>query len=363
VTRALPLCLLVACDSAGDSAACEASEVYDIDEWFILGGIYGGGAPWDPLWTDPLVADRGEPSGVLVPVIGGVHAWAVEPFLDPPLVTESSHLYRLVEEPVDTTLVAVGAWAGPPEPIFEIDEDDCAGPEPPRWYPMGDRWDVRHYGRAQDFDPESAVGRWDLTPNLVLVGGDDGYTALIDQYLSLSLEILSVAEGKAEFRVISHDDGSCVVLHDQGTLSATGEFTWSKVRIDAETEPAPLVIYDPSLRLGFDGSEFAAGGEGSAIVDVRASEGGEFDVCRQFADLCGPCADDSHESCLPLAAFSWTAVRVADATGRDLPSCGFDFADTGVVPDFDCGWDGTLCAFASFIGVAPLLRKRRRDKS
>ncbi len=329
--------------------------------------VEGFEAPWDPVHIEvELAHDDGTVIAGPIPVFSDSVAWPLEPLLDPPYVTEQSGLYRFTEEPRLAEMASAGLWATPEEQQLGLDGLSCAAPTPADWVAHQAKWTVGDYGRADDFDPNSIVGSWEIRPQLVLAGGDPAVQGAASSYLDLSLEVLDVSDGRVEFRLVSHEYGDCVLLDDVGALSSTGEFTWSEERLEAATEPAPLVLYAPRIRLGFNGGDEAAGGEVSAIVDVRASEGGDEDVCEWMDMLgvaCEPCADDGHPSCLPLAGYAWTAQRVDAAVGEELPLCGFDFSDTGEVPDFDydCGWDGTLCAFASFISVAPLLRKRRRD--
>lgn len=146
--------------------------------------------------------------------------------------------------------------------------------------------------------------------------------------------------------------------------------SWSRERIEARTDPAPLVLYDPRFRIGFDADrEYAAGGEVSAVVDVRATEGTNADMCAlgpSFGASCYACPDDGYPSCLALAGFRWTAWPTDEGIDDTLPLCGADFTDTGAFPsysfDLDCG-EGWPCIGASVLLVAPLVRRRRARES
>lgn len=315
-----------------------------------------GAAPWDPFWVEASPEEVGQ-----LAVFDEGGPVAMTPLVVPDYVSADAGLYRYEQEPVDVSMDALGAWVAPAGDLWQ----DV--PTPPQFVPAAVSWEVGHHGRGASFDP---VGRWAITPGLVLGGGRTTLSAVIASSIpALHLEVLDAADGVATFRLVSVIYGStdeCVLLEDRAALSETGELTWSMDRIEAITEPAPLVLYAPRLRIGFD-EETAAGGEVSTIADVRATAGTNADVCAlssSFGAECQPCADDGNPSCLALAGYGWTATRVDEPIDEALPICGADFTDTGTFPDWsfdiDCGdWSGTLCAGVSLLFLAPLARRRQ----
>lgn len=343
--------LLVACEVADPELGTNSPVAHELA---ALGAA--GPAPWDPVVAS--VSDRA--TGVLPAVFDAAGPVALSPLIVPDYVSAEAGLFHYDVEPVDVSMDALGAWVVPGGDLWQ------AVPAPPQFLPTTASWEVGHHGRGDSFDP---VGRWLVTPGLTLFGGTMDAGSVVGSYLpGVHLEVLDAAEGVATFRLIATVYGTtdeCVLLEDRATLSETGELTWAMDRIEAVTEPAPLVLYSPRFRIGFD-EVSAAGGEVSTIADVRATAGTNADVCSfagSFGANCIPCADDGNASCLAIAGYGWTAARVDEPIDEDLPVCGADFTDTGTFPDWsfdiDCGdWSGSLCAGVGLLLLAPFARRR-----
>jgi hypothetical protein len=243
----------------------------------------------------------------------------------------------------------------------------------PTWYDAGGEV-VGHYGawgRDSGFVAEDIVGRWAITVGDLYVSTDAeawSIKSIVEAYATFTLEVLEAGDGTADIRILADtSDGACVVLDDTADLSATGELTWSKERVDVPTEPDPLILYAPTFRLGFDADATEArGGELSVVIDARATSGTDFDLCDAAGVVGGSCVEceDGEDVCLGLAGFRWTATRTEGEPGEDLPLCGADFSDTGVVPEFPevtCEPSGSFCVVAWMVPLVPLLR--RRDQS
>lgn len=323
-----------------------------------------GEAPWDPARIE---------APDMIPVVTADDLpvrWT--PLLVDRLVDQEAALHLATPELTDTELRLEGYWQSADAPAWDVDADTCDLPTPPRWVALDTTLEhVGTFGRAPGFAPESALGAWEIDAGALLANGHADVGGLATFLSGLRLEVLDAADGEAEVRLVTPTftgDGECVLLHDRAALSATGELTWAKDRIEAAAEPAPLVLHGPRVRLGFDGTDDAAGGEVSAIVDVRATVGRELDLCdlgATFGARCEACPDDGEPYCIPLAGYAWTATRSTAEVGADLPMCGVDFTDTGVVPDveIDCEPSGGLCAAAWVVLLAPLVRRRRADRA
>jgi hypothetical protein len=328
--------------------SCERGDVYA-----DVGAYAYGPAPWDPYAVSdqrPVLVDE---DGLLplVPYVTDV-------------VSAEAGLFAVTPEQPGGRITSLGGWG--PGDAAGWDRELC--PQMRTFEPSDESWTIGEHGRVEGFVPERALGAWSLDDGVALGFGD-----LLPGFVyGLRLEVLSVADGRAAFRIVApyfDGDGECVVLADHGDLSSTGELTWSTdARIVVPAEPAPLVVYHPRIRIGFDADgTSAAGGEAGALVDVRATDGMDLDVCELSANFgapCVPCPDDGEPWCLTLAALAYQGDPAPDVeVGAPLPLCGADF--TAEVPeiDLDCGgWDGTLCVGASVIVVAPLRRLRRRER-
>lgn len=186
--------------------------------------------------------------------------------------------------------------------------------------------------------------------------------------LALYVEFDEVAEGRVALRI---ETDACTVLEDTASLDAGGQLSWSRDRIDAATEPEPLVLYAPSFSIGFaeDGS-IAAGGRLRALVDLRVAEP-SVDVCTVaagFGGACIPCPDDGAAECLDVAGLGWVLEPVGATTGSPLPWCGVDFTEQGDYDfnlDIDCETSGSFCALSTLGFCAPLalVRRRRRPRT
>lgn len=291
----------------------------------------------------------------------------MEPVVIEGTVDAAAGLHRVVSAPGARTLSTAGSWLVPDAPGW--DHESCTRLVSPRTLDDTE-WTVGTHGTDTAFVADSIVGAWDISPGELLYAGgiaELGPVALL--YLpALRLEVLSVAGEVAELRLVSQiygEEGECVVLRDAASLSATGELSWSQDVLSIPTDSDPLVLYAPTFRIGFDSLGAAAGGEVSTIIDLRATSNSDFYVCDLVVQWGGACVacPDGNPSCLGLAGFAWTATRSAEPAGTELPTCGADFSDTGVMPDFDldCGDSGgTLCAGTWLVFLAPMLRRRRR---
>ncbi|MFZ5480596.1 MAG: hypothetical protein ACOZNI_27785 [Myxococcota bacterium] len=318
-----------------------------------------GAAPWDPVRLD----FEGDVGRARLTVLADGAAIALEPYVLDGLLSAGAGLHAPAEEHPGAEMLGAGVWTLPVETGWSADL--C--PVAPVWQAGWVGWEVGWYGREVAFAPDLALGRWELAPEAVFVGDNGDIGSILASYAAgLRLEVLAVDGDDAEIRLVAPvwgGGGECVLLHDAATLSSTGELTWARDRIEAATDPAPLVLHAPRLRLGFDaGGADAAGGEFSSTVDVRATEGTDGDACALAVSLgasCEPCPDDGHVSCLDFVGLAWTAEKSDAPVGEDLPLCGADFT-SAEIPEVDCGdWDGSLCAGGAMVVFAPLLRRRR----
>lgn len=328
-----------------------------------------GAAPWDPYTA--TMSDDADLWAAMPVAAGADGLLTLEPLEIPDILPIEAGVYRTSPERGSGDYVTVGGWATPTAESVatSTNGDECPTLRAPTWTEQGDLTIVEPFGRDPTFDATTLVqSRHLLTPALAFAGASPALGDFVGGVGPLHLEILDTADGNATFRLIAQVYGTtdeCVLLQDTAQLSATGEFTWARDRIDAETEPAPLTLYSPSIRLGFLGDR-AAGGEVMTLADVRATAGTDTDLC-DFATLfgteCQPCPDDGNPSCLPVSGFGWTAARVDEPIDLELQWCGVDFSDPDSIPewnfDFTCETDG-LCA-ASALGLAlPFVWRRRR---
>ena len=340
-------------------------------------GIHGvGSAAWSPFnafWS---------PDYSFYPVVTDEHGFApLQPFLVPGFVDAEAHLLQTVGEPSGSVRTIRGGWIVANSPVWEPDSRDRSigsvwATAESLMASSGGSWGMTGHGRDPEFVATDAVGRWDLSLDLSLANGHQN-VSLFSSYLGpLYLEILAVAVGRAEFRLLGTSGGTddeCVVLHDEGSLSETGELTWSRDKIVVPTSDGPVPVNNASLRIGFmhgEGdiaSDDAQGGEAFANVDFRELAGTDHDVCDlapSFGVSCIPCDSDANSSCIALATFAG-AERSEDPIGADLPLCGTDFSDTGVVTNpFDsCGGSGggALCANVFFFLTVPAFLRARRS--
>ncbi|GDX82371.1 hypothetical protein LBMAG42_41820 [Deltaproteobacteria bacterium] len=357
------IAFLLACDLGDPVDACEPFEAASAQI------SAAGTASWDPYLA--TMSDD-EDAWTATPVAAGASGLlTLEPLEIPDILPAEAGVYRPNPERAAGEYVTVGGWATPTTAAISASAHDpqCPDLRAPSWTELGDLTVVEPFGRDPAFEPSTLVqSRHLLTPALAFVGASPALGGLVGGAGPFHLEVLDVADGAATFRLVSKVYGTtdeCVLLQDQAQLSATGELTWSRDRIDAETEPAPLTLYSPSIRLGFLGDR-AAGGEVMTLADVRATAGTELDLCDlagSFGVDCQPCPDDGNPSCLPVSGFGWTAAKVDEPIDLDLPWCGVDFSDPDNVPewnfDFTCQTDG-LCAASALGLVLPLVWRRRR---
>lgn len=318
-----------------------------------------GSAPWDPIYVDPSIAPDAAPV-----VLGGGERVETTPVVVPGVLDGTEGYFRPASPLLAGAWSLAGASLGRPAAPL-VKESACVHPAEPRWG-LVEAWTVEPFGQDPTFDAARLAGtRWDLLPGRV-AGGAAPLSALVGM-VALHLEIEAVDAGIATFRLLSTDvqtGSECILLVDEGDLSPTGELTWSRDRIDVETEPDPTVLYAPSFRLGFaaDG-ERAAGGEAFTTVDARGIFAAN-DIDCSFLDgmggACVPCADDGVDACVTAAGFAWTAARVEEPIVEDLAWCGADL--TAEVPEWhlDCG-SAPTCAGAGIgvVGLAAALRRRR----
>lgn len=318
----------------------EAPTSCSLDEPVGVEVRVAGAAPWDPYLA--TVTDDPE-AWTATPVVAGADGLLTLPPLEiADIVPATVGLRRPDPERPTGEYVTVGGWATPIGDQLQPSRADDACPElrGPTWTSQGALTVVEPFGRAATFDPTTLVQSHHLiSPGFAFVGASSALGALVGSVGPLHLEITDVADGVATFRLVAQVYGrtdECVVLRDHASLSATGELTWARDRIDAETDPAPLTLHSPSIRLGFLGDR-AAGGEVMAIADVRATVGTDLDLCDlsgSFGAPCQPCPDDRDATCLAVSGF-----------GRNL--------------DFTCESDG-LCAGSALALVLHLAWRRRR---
>ncbi|MFN7145700.1 MAG: hypothetical protein ACK4YP_18130, partial [Myxococcota bacterium] len=188
-----------------------------------------GAAPWDPVY---LRADAG-----VIPVVTAGDAparWT--PLLVDRLVDEQAAFHLATPELPGEALRLPGYWQTADASAWDVDADTCDFPTVPRWVERDTtlRW-VGTHGREPGFTADTVLGAWEIDPGHLLANGHGHAGGVTSLLTGLRLEVLAAGDGEAEIRLVTPmyaDDGECVLLHDRAALSATGELTWAKDRIE-----------------------------------------------------------------------------------------------------------------------------------
>lgn len=234
-------------------------------------------------------------------------------------------------------------------------------------------FEVLPYGRDPSFDPASVIGgTWLLDtaafyePWGVLVSsiGNDTY-----------LQILAVDGEAASFRLVTASQwedisGACTLLEGVGTLTATGDFTWSQDPLPLPTDP-PIEARNATLHFGFlgDGSTgagadlwFSADTEAVATWMSTTDHPDEIcDLAAGFGIECDTCPGGQSARCLPVALYGGTLTRSTTTLPADPPPCVIALEEDSLDCDFGCSTTrgrrtGALALLAMILAVA--LRRR-----
>ena len=167
-------------------------------------------------------------------------------------------------------------------------------------------------------------------------------------------------------------------IRDRGTLSETGELTWSTDSLDIETEQGDAPLRDLFIHGGFlgDGSEIG-GAEGGGTLHTAvlsqylfapdtglASEDEMCELIGSFGLECYDCLGDG-DRCIDLRFHAGIMTLDTGDFPDDPTDCGVDLKDGQVGPvEIECELPDFSCA-ASFFGLLGLTGwlRRRGDRS
>lgn len=357
----LLLLLPMACHKGADPVDTgERPVTMEISSW-----TREGPAPWDGLavawrWERPT-SDTGDPE--------------VEPVEDdgahPPLVLDAAG------SPVDLVLrpppyVDTPTWVGEPEldsgtyTLAGVDGEDRSWDE---------TFTVEPWGRDPAFAGQDLTGRnWLLDPGSITMGGVSSIVGLLLEDMPFYLDILSVSDGEATFRMVSEaGDSQCELFTGTGTLSDTGELSWAAPSLDLASSVA-LPTWDASLSAGFSADGNALAGltlaftlDSYALSDAMSSTSDPTDICDSTEGVgapCGPCPEGEHQTCLDLALYGGRMdavhVELSDelapcTTAWDITGWGWACASTGGGP---APW-----ATLAVMGLVATLRRRPQRRT
>lgn len=313
-----------------------------------------GSAGWDPLWADmsdhsiqPLMVEaaNGDPVTMAPMEYNGTpYAYTADPWMPPGTYT------LLGSEEVAASML--------------------------------ESHEVLDYGQASGFDPTTlAQTTWELQhPLQVLVPSGIG-SVLGGSVGPTYLYIESVEGTEIKFRLITStlDSGDlCQLLRATGTISPTGEFSWSEASIEAATSPTPVQMTNLALHGGWGSDPSHAGGfEGQVTIDTRGIDayiepdladptGAACDVLDGFGPGCYPCVSDNQPYCADVRFYGGALVPASPLDLDALSMCGFDLEQADV--DFSCDFDipDLSCSSVFFpLGLWSWsrIRRRRSEKS
>jgi len=307
-----------------------------------------GGAGWNPI----LVTQDGD---VLEPVLESIDG-APQPVLP---LSAGGVTYAWIPDPP----LEAGTW----RVTGSVDTEAAEGPSV---------YAVEAYGTDPAFDPTGLVGTvWELrTSPWVALPENTG--ELLWSFAGNPQVVIDAVDGdQVDFRVFVHmyeSEELCQVTASTGTLSPTGEFSWSLDRIDADTEPVDLHLYGLFLHWGWNaGATRASGAEGGGTLDTRALDpflsadtSSDRTVCHVLEGLrasCRACPDDGVEACVDVRFHAGELFAAHTSIPDDPPRCGVDLEEAGAHLDCDFDLSGFSCTAAlPLAGLASLWVRRRR---
>lgn len=336
--------LLAGCAKGTEKPDTDTGVAPDIDIYTT------GSAPWDPYFTR-IDYDRA-PTERVAPLLDGAEA----------SVALSDH-------------EGVYAW--------RADGDLAEGTHTLTYGDQTATLIVEPYGIDSAFSAEAIVGQvYELDMETLWFSRSGPIGSVLDVVVdSLYLSVDSVDGDQAAFSIFAQEGGStCAALRATGTLSETGQLSWSEDELVINTKQGEVSMWDLSLRVGWlaDGS-VAGGAETAATVHTAllsqeiliGDTGGPGDpgeICAYFSNglslECYDCDGDG-EYCTDIIAHSAVLYPVDDEDGRfaDAETCGVDLDDAGDY-NLGCSMPTISCSASTFglIGLTGWLGRRRRRR-